>query len=103
MSIISYFSFKEKIKTLFTIEKITALKNQIKKEIISYVNKHELLGEEKKALVVESIKKYIKHNFVSSNVITSFVFSILITNTPIIVQIIYELLEDYIDGLTTVS
>ncbi len=100
MNILSYFDFRNKFKSIFTRDNINKLKNKIKEEIIYYVRNKDLLGPQKKELVVGAIQKYISITFVSSNFIVSFFIKILIANTSTIVQIIYELLKDYIDGLT---
>ena len=101
MSIFSFFNIKSKLKEAFSSEKISALLELIKTEIIEQV-KSELDGEEKKTLVDNAVITFIKENFTTTNVFVNIIINTLIDYIPTITQYIYDYLKKYVDGLTEV-
>lgn len=100
MGIISLINLKKDIKNVFNEENISKLKNFIKDKIVEFVNNKDLLGNEKKAKVVELVINFIIKTFITKNRYVQILIDLLIKFVPNIVQHIYDLLQEYIDGLT---
>ena len=86
-----------KLSKCFSQEKVTQLFGFIKDNILEQALLN-LTGQEKKVNVDNAVKAFIKANFVSTNVVLSFLIKVLIDIVPRITQSVYDILMSYKAG-----
>jgi len=95
----SIFTFKSELEKVFNNERVQKLKDFIVQEIKNYVTQ-DLLGAEKKRLVINATILFIAKNFVTKNAIVGFFVKLLIKFIPNIVQYLYDALKEFVEDLT---
>lgn len=99
MNILKLFTPKN-FKEIFSQENLTDVVDYAKSQIITYVNKNDLLGREKKQKVDDAVTMYVDLKFNSNNGLVKLVAGLLKSAVPCITQLIYDYLKEVVDGLT---
>lgn len=89
--------FMVRLSKCFSQEKVTQLFGFIKDNILEQALLN-LSGKEKKANVDNAVKAFITQNFVSKNVVLSFLIKVLIDIVPRVTQSVYDILMTYKAG-----
>lgn len=92
-------TFKKELKKVFNAENVEKLKDHTVEKIVFYVNK-DILGVEKKQLVVNAAIAFISSKFITKNGIVNFFVQLLIKFMPNIVQYLFDSLKRNVSGLT---
>lgn len=94
------FDFKSVTKKIFTKENFEEICNFAKNQIVIFVGKNDLLGEEKKKRVDEKVIALLKEKLHSQNGFVNFLVNLLIAIVPAVTQFIYDTLKARVEGLT---
>lgn len=96
MGILSIFDVKKDFTYLQTSGILDKLETEIRSQVIAYVQK-EMNGSDKMSAVVTAVSALIAKEITPVNPVLGAIFTVL---APQLIQYAYNLLKEYVDGLT---
>ena len=101
MSIFSIFTFKKGFASVFSKENVQEFLTFVREQIVSYVDKKDLLGAEKKEAVDANTVAWVQEHLKGKHDIVDWLIdNILIPLIPVITQKIYDFLKEFVTDLT---
>ena len=99
--VLGAFSFKDAFAAVFSAENINEFFSFVRGEIVEYVAKKDLLGEEKKKAVDAKAIEWVELKCKGKNGIVDWIVDrVLIPLIPDLTQRVYDFLKEFVQDLT---